>query len=90
MDNKSFLAPLAFVGDLQAGQKIICVDDKAKPENIPLNCWVKEGDLYTIKFICIRIGATGERVLSFMLEEISLPKFCFPHDSYSSLRFKPL
>lgn len=90
MDNQSFLAPKAFIGEVKAGMKIICIDDKAKPEQIPTKYWVKEGELYTIKFICVRTGATGDRVLSFILEEIDLPKSCYPHDSFNSLRFKPL
>jgi hypothetical protein len=45
MDNQSFLAPVEFIGEVAAGQKIVCIDDKAKPEQIPNTHWVKEGEL---------------------------------------------
>jgi len=62
--------------------KATCVDDKNRPNEIPINKWVKEGEKYTV--IGAEICPGG--ILAFTLEEIDLSD-CFPYRHFAARRF---
>jgi hypothetical protein len=68
--------------------KVVCINDKNKPKQIPFNKWIKEGEQYTVIF------ATPLNIqknkLGYQLKEIDLDKSCFPYHYFDSSRFKEL
>jgi hypothetical protein len=50
--------------------KIICLDDKNRPKEIPENFWVKEGEWYTPLVICKM--ALQDMILGVIIQEIDL------------------
>lgn len=65
--------------------KVICIDDKHRPPDIPTSCWIKEGQEYTV----VRVGMNKlSKELYFVLEEIQptspyggykIERFAIPH-----------
>lgn len=65
--------------------RVLCIDDKKKPEQIPQDQWIKEGVIYTVTkaiHLPLQPGIAG-----FLLKEVSLSPDCFPYEYYSSHRF---
>lgn len=65
--------------------KVLCIDDKKKPVQIPQSLWLEEGIIYTVKQVIhlpLQPGIAG-----FLLKEVSLSPDCFPYEFYSSNRF---
>ena len=48
--------------------KVICIDDSAKPNEISINNWVVKGQVYTVVKMCIS-KITNDRY--FVLDEIT-------------------
>ena len=67
-------------------QEVICINDKDRPNEIPLSKWVKKGKTYTvIRFAKMAIqGGYGVQ-----LQEIDLSD-CRPYDFFGAHRFAPL
>lgn len=65
-----------------AGIYLICVDEKDKPEAIQPKNWVKEGRIYTPKYL-FKDLVTGK--ISFSLEEITPDT---PYKAYLGSRFR--
>jgi hypothetical protein len=66
--------------------KLICIDDKNKPKEIPKEKWVKYGETYTlinVQFLDV------ENTMGFELDEITLDKSCFPYHYFTPDRFIP-
>lgn len=64
--------------------KCICIDDKKKPKEIPVNKWVKEGNEYHVIFT---VTCLPQKVLGFHLAEIELTDECLPYEYFISTRF---
>lgn len=65
--------------------KVLCINDKNKPEQIPQDQWIEEGVIYTVTkaiHLPLQPGIAG-----FLLKEVSLSPDCFPYEFYSSNRF---
>lgn len=68
--------------------KVICIDADNKPQNIPIEEWVKEGDMYNVTRI-VRMGLQ-KNIYGFLLKEIQLSSRSFPYELYNSSRFLPI
>lgn len=66
--------------------KVICIDDSAKPAEIPNSYWVKKDNIYTV----INAFKDMNGVLLFQLEEIRLENAGTLYKGFASSRFKPL
>ena len=67
--------------------KIVCINDSDRPSRIPEEYWVKKGQKYTI-LKAVRMSIQNGKI-GFVLEEIDLPKACFPYEAFSAERFVP-
>lgn len=62
----------------------ICINDKHKPRQIPVNKWIESGKEYTI----IHIGTTiGTKIPTVTLSEITLGKESYPYEGFRLDRF---
>ena len=68
--------------------KAICIDSKNKPSKIPIEQWVKEGEMYTITKV-VRMGLQDGRY-GVLLKEVQMSADCFPYEYYDADRFIPL
>ena len=66
--------------------KVICIDDRNRPNDIPTSKWVKKGKEYTIIKVDKILMQGG--ILGCQLEEIDLSD-CFPYNYFSLNRFAP-
>ena len=66
--------------------KVICIDDKNRPDGIPISQWVKKNDEYTV--IKADFLNAQNRVLGFKLEEKNIDS-CFPYQYFAANRFRP-
>ena len=64
--------------------RIICINDKNKPKEIPQNLWVKEHELYHILMIKYSIPS---KTMAYTLEEIELDESCAPYEVFDAKRF---
>jgi len=62
--------------------KVICIDDKHRPPDVPTTCWIKEGEEYTVR----RVGKNKltEEEYFVLLEVQPTP----PYGGYHVRRFK--
>jgi len=67
--------------------KVICIDASNKPDKIPLEEWVEEGVVYTVKRI---VSLNVQDAFGYELEEIFLSEKCFPYECYAAERFLPI
>ena len=67
---------------------MICIDANNKPQNIPIEEWVKEGDMYNVIKI-VRMGLQKD-IYGFLLKEVQLSSRSFPYELYDSSRFLPI
>lgn len=68
--------------------KVICIDADKKPKNVPIEEWVKEGDIYNVTRI-VRMGLQKE-TYGFLLKEVQLSSRSFPYELYDATRFLPI
>ena len=68
--------------------RVICIDADNKPQNIPIEEWVKEGDMYTVTRI-VRMGLQKD-IYGFLLKEVQLSSRSFPYELYDASRFLPI
>ena len=68
--------------------KVICIDADNKPQNVPVEEWVQEGDMYTVTKI-VRMGLQKD-IYGFLLKEVQLSSRSFPYELYDSSRFLPI
>ena len=68
--------------------KVICIDADNKPQNIPIEEWVKEGDMYNVTRI-VKMGLQKD-IYGFLLKEVQLSSRSFPYELYDSSRFLPI
>jgi len=65
--------------------KVLCINDKKKPEQIPQSQWIEEGVIYTVTNVINLPLQSG--IAGFLLKEVSLSPDCFPYEFYNSNRF---
>lgn len=66
--------------------KVVCVNDKFKPDEFPANFWIKKGEIYTVteaKYL-----ANHHMTIGYKLYEIEIPSDC-PYKFFLSNRFRP-
>ena len=68
--------------------KVICIDADKKPKNVPIEEWVKEGEMYNVTRI-VRMGLQ-KNIYGFLLKEVQLSSRSFPYELYDSSRFLPI
>jgi len=68
--------------------KVICIDADNKPQNVPIEEWVKEGDMYNVTRI-VRMGLQKD-IYGFLLKEVQLSSRSFPYELYNASRFLPI
>jgi hypothetical protein len=64
--------------------KVICIDDKNKPQEIKRSLWIKKDNEYTITHIYYH---AQQGISGCELAEIELTDDCFPYVSFSLARF---
>ena len=62
----------------------VCIDDKNRPETIPISKWIKEGEKYTITYTC-KILPQG--ILAVSLYEKPLGPTYAPFEYFAARRF---
>lgn len=67
--------------------KIMCVNDKNKPQEIPQDKWVKIGEIYTLIGVQPLLSSNS---MGFELAEITLGEDCFPYHYFNPNRFVPI
>lgn len=67
--------------------KVICINSSNKPSKVPIEQWVKEGEIYTI----IKVANMGLQPgkLGVLLKEVQMSADCFPYEYYDINRFVP-
>ena len=64
--------------------KVVCIDDKNRPNEIPTSKWVKEKKEYTV--IKADYMNQQNKLLGYQLQEIDLSG-CFPYTYFAAKRF---
>ena len=62
----------------------ICIDNSCRPEVIPLNKWLKKGNIYTIIFTILVLP---QRQIGVVLSEIELTEKELPYEYFLLSRF---
>jgi hypothetical protein len=68
--------------------RAICIDASNKPNKIPSNEWVVEGEVYTITRV-VRMGLQDNK-FGVLLKEVQLSSSSFPYELYDAERFLPI
>jgi hypothetical protein len=68
--------------------RAICIDASNKPNKIPSNEWVVEGEVYTITRV-VRMGLQDNK-FGVLLKEVKLSSNSFPYELYDAERFLPI
>ena len=64
--------------------EVICINDKQRPKEIPIEKWVKEGEKYNVIYTVIVLP---QKQLAFHLSEIELTEKEHPYEYFLSRRF---
>ena len=67
--------------------KIMCINDKNKPQEIPTNKWVVNGEVYTLIGVQPLLSSNS---MGFELAELTLGDECFPYHYFNPERFIPV
>lgn len=67
--------------------KVVCINDKNRPDGIPTSKWVTEGDIYTV--IEVSVMRIQNDMIGFKLEEKNIDD-CIPYQYFDAARFLPL
>jgi hypothetical protein len=67
--------------------KIMCINDKNRPQEIPANKWVVNGEVYTLIGVQPLLSSNS---MGFELAEIQLGEECFPYHYFNPDRFVPV
>jgi len=68
--------------------KMICIDSSRKPSKVPIEQWIKEGEVYTVIKV-VQMGLQDGKY-GFLLKEVQMSADCFPYEYYNADRFIPL
>ena len=66
----------------------ICIDSSNKPTKVPIEQWIKEGEVYTIIKV-VKMGLQDGKY-GVLLKEVQMSADCFPYEYYDADRFIPL
>lgn len=66
--------------------KVVCINAKNKPSEVPESSWVEEHEIYTVILVS-RMAKQG-MILGFKLAEVSMPEGC-KYQHYMADRFRP-
>ena len=64
--------------------KVICINNKSRPDGIPLNKWIDEGQVYTVIHVTKLLIQGGK--IGFKLAEVNIDD-CFPYQYFDANRF---
>lgn len=64
--------------------KVICINDKNKPDGIPTSKWLVEGSVYTVIQVTKLLIQGG--MLGYKLAELNIDD-CFPYQYFAASRF---
>lgn len=67
---------------------VICIDGSNKPTKIPVEQWIKEGEVYTVTTV-VQMGLQDGKY-GFLLKEVQMSTDCFPYEYYDADRFIPI
>jgi hypothetical protein len=67
--------------------KAICIDSSNKPNKIPIEEWVVQGEVYTI-IKTVKMGLQDNKY-GVLLKEVQLSPDSFPYEFYDMERFLP-
>lgn len=62
----------------------ICINDKNRPKEIPVNKWIKKDEKYTVIYT---VTVLPQKQLAFHLAEIDLDETCHPYTYFLASRF---
>lgn len=62
----------------------VCIDHKNRPDEIPLDCWPKEGKWYNIVHVYYH---KMQGIQGVDLAEIKPPESAYPYETYKLTRF---
>lgn len=62
----------------------ICINDRDRPKEIPVNKWVKKDEKYTVIYT---VTVLPQKQLAFHLAEIDLDESCHPYTYFLASRF---
>ena len=68
--------------------KMVCIDSSNKPSKVPIEQWIKEGEVYTVIKV-VRMGLQDNKY-GVLLKEVQMSPDCFPYEYYDADRFIPL
>jgi hypothetical protein len=68
--------------------KMICIDSSRKPSKVPIEQWIKEGEVYTVIEV-VKMGLQDDKY-GVLLKEVQMSADCFPYEYYDADRFIPL
>lgn len=68
--------------------KMVCIDSSNKPSKVPVEQWIKEGEVYTAIKI-VKMGLQDNKY-GLLLKEVQMSADCFPYEYYDADRFIPL
>lgn len=68
--------------------KMVCIDSSNKPAKVPVEQWIKEGEVYTAIKI-VKMGLQDNKY-GLLLKEVQMSADCFPYEYYDADRFIPL
>lgn len=62
----------------------ICINDRDRPKEIPVNKWIKKDEKYTVIYT---VTVLPQKQLAFHLAEIDLDESCHPYTYFLASRF---
>ena len=65
--------------------KVICINSKNRPKQIPPEKWIEEGMTYTV--ISTTVMNIQRNKIGLKLAEIDLGQSCFPYEYFDADRF---
>lgn len=65
--------------------KMICIDSSNKPAKVPVEQWIKEGEVYTVIKV-VKMGLQDGKY-GVLLKEVQMSTDCFPYEYYDADRF---
>lgn len=66
--------------------KVICINSKNRPKQIPPEKWIEEGKTYTV--IETTLMNIQRNKVGLKLAEIELGQSCFPYEYFDAERFR--
>jgi hypothetical protein len=65
--------------------KVICINDKNKPDRVLSVEWIEEGKIYNVREV-VKLGLQPGK-FGYLLEEVQLSEASFPYELYAADRF---